>query len=116
MTQWQTQDFLSDMMRIAGPPVQEPVATTSNDEEDDRADALELAARWGSQVGMVHLLMCGTLGQLHGTWSHTVLSDLQNLSLTELKLVQMYALSYIQQQSWHAITRVCVWNTVGIAH
>lgn len=27
------------------PPVQEPVATTSNDEEDDRADALELAAR-----------------------------------------------------------------------
>jgi hypothetical protein len=35
----------SDMMRIAGPPVQEPIATTSNDEEDDRADALELAAR-----------------------------------------------------------------------
>ena len=49
------------MMRIVGPPAQEPVATTSNDEEDDRADALELAARWASQVGMVHLVMSETL-------------------------------------------------------
>ena len=37
--------IVCDSLCCAGPPVQEPVATTSNDEEDDRVDALEQAAR-----------------------------------------------------------------------